>query len=67
MTPTPQANNEPAPGRVSILARLVPSFSYVIAMLGTALSALFLLGVIRAMRYAEAVGIARSRWGYGRG
>jgi hypothetical protein len=58
MNPTLQANNELAPSRVSILLRLVPSFSYAIPMLGAALSALFLLGVIRAMRYAEAAGIA---------
>ena len=58
MTPTLQANDELAPSRVSILARLVPSFSYAIPMLGAALSALFLLGVIRAMRYAKAAGIA---------
>lgn len=58
MTPMPQANNEQAPSRVSILARLVPAFSYAIPMVGAALSALFLLGVIRAMRNAETAGIA---------
>jgi hypothetical protein len=58
MNPTLQASNELAPSRVSILLRLVPSFSYAIPMLGAALSALFMLGVIRAMRYAEAAGIA---------
>jgi hypothetical protein len=58
MTPTPQVNNEQAPSGVSILARLVPAFSYAIPMLGAALSALFLLGVIRAMRNAETAGIA---------
>jgi hypothetical protein len=58
MTPTAQLNNNHPTSRVSILARLVPAFSYAIPMLGAALSALFLLGVMRAMRYAEAVGIA---------
>jgi hypothetical protein len=58
MNPTLQANDELAPSRVSILARLVPSFSYAIPMLGAALSALFLLGIIRTVRYAEAAGIA---------
>jgi hypothetical protein len=55
---TPQANKEQFPSRVSILARLVPVFSYVISMFGAALSALLLLGVIRAMRMAETAGIA---------
>jgi uncharacterized membrane protein len=58
MTPTAQLNNNHPTSRVSILARLVPAFSYAIPMLGAALSALFLLGVMRAMRYAEAVAIA---------
>jgi hypothetical protein len=59
MTPTPQVSDaHAAPSRVSILARLVPAFSYAIPMLGAALSALFLLGVIRAMRMAETAGVA---------
>jgi hypothetical protein len=59
MTPTPQVSDAQAtPSRVSILARLVPAFSYAIPMLGAALSALSLLGVIRAARNAEAAGIA---------
>ena len=58
MTPAPQLGSEQKPSRVSILARLVPAFSYAIPMLGAALSALFLLGVIRAMRMAETAGVA---------
>lgn len=59
LTPTPQVSDaQAAPSRVSILARLVPAFSYAIPMLGAALSALSLLGVIRAARNAEAAGIA---------
>ncbi len=58
MTSAPQLGNEQTPSRVSILARLVPAFSYALAMFGAALSALFLLGVIRAMRMAETAGIA---------
>ena len=59
MTPTHQFSNESAvPSKVSILVRLAPSFSYVIAMLGAAVSAIFLTRVIEAMRNAESAGIA---------
>jgi hypothetical protein len=59
MTPAPQFRYEQiSPTRISILARLVPSFSYATPMLGAALSALFLLGVMRAMRMVETAGIA---------
>jgi len=44
--------------RVSILARLVPAFSYAIPMLGAAVSALMFFGVLRAMRNAESAGVA---------
>jgi hypothetical protein len=54
MTPTDQI----VPSRVSILARLIPSFSYALPAFGSALSALLFVGVLRAMRYAEAAGIA---------
>lgn len=43
--------------RVSILARMVPVFSYSIPMLGAALSALLFMNVIRAMRFVEAAGV----------
>jgi hypothetical protein len=55
---TPQTQVDLDKSRVSILARLVPALSYAIPMLGAALSALYLLGVIRAMRYAETAGLA---------
>ena len=58
MTPTPEATNGQSASRVSILARLVPSFSYALPALGAALSALLFIGVMRAMRMAESAGIA---------
>lgn len=59
MTPTAQLSNaQTAPSRISILARLVPVFSYAIPMLGAALSAFLLMGVMEAMRNAESAGIA---------
>ena len=53
MTPETQ----PTPTRVSIIARLVPAFSYALPALGAAVSAMLLLGVLRAMRNAEGAGI----------
>jgi hypothetical protein len=53
MTPEEQ----PTPTRVSIIARIVPAFSYVLPALGAAVSALLLLNVLRAMRNAAAAGI----------
>ena len=47
----------PTPARVSILARLVPALSYVLPALGAGVSAMLLLGVLRAMRNAEGAGI----------
>ena len=44
--------------RVSILARLVPAFSYTIPMLGAGVSAFMFFGVLRAMRNAEYAGVA---------
>jgi len=59
MMPTAQFNSEPTvPAKVSILARLVPLFSYVIAMLGAALSSLLIVRTFEGMRNAEAAGIA---------
>ena len=59
MTPTPEATNaQPALSIVSILARIVPSISYALPAMGAALSALLFIKVMRAMRYAEAAGIA---------
>lgn len=54
MTPTEQV----VPTRVSILARLVPAFSYGLPALGAALGAWLFVGVMRAMRTAESAGIA---------
>lgn len=48
---------QPTPTRVSIIARLVPAFSYALPALGAAVSAMLLLGVLRAMRNAEGAGI----------
>ena len=58
MTPTSQLGSEQSPSRVSILARLVPVFSYVIPMLGAALSAVLVGRALEAMRYAESAGVA---------
>lgn len=44
--------------RVSILARLIPSFSYVIGMLGAALGSILIVQAFQAMRNAETAGIA---------
>jgi hypothetical protein len=48
---------QPTPTRVSIIARLVPAFSYALPALGAAVSAMLLLSVLRAMRNAEGAGI----------
>jgi hypothetical protein len=59
MTPTPQfANAQTTPSRVSILARLVPSLSYVIAMGGAGLSSLLIVRTFQGMKNAETAGIA---------
>jgi hypothetical protein len=57
MTPT-SITEQPSPTRVSILARIVPALSYGLPALGAAISALLFMGVMRAMRNAEAAGIA---------
>lgn len=44
--------------RVSIIARIVPAFSYALPALGAAVSALLFVRVMEAMRNAEAAGIA---------
>jgi len=44
--------------RVSILARIVPALSYALPALGAAISAILMLNVFKAMRNAEAAGIA---------
>lgn len=59
MTPTPKETNaQSASSRVSILARIVPSFSYALPAMGAALSALLFINVMQAMRNAESAGIA---------
>jgi hypothetical protein len=59
MTPTSQfPNAQTTSARVSILARLVPTFSYVIAMLGAALSSLLIVRTFQGMKNAETAGIA---------
>lgn len=58
MTPTPQFNDAPpAPSRVSILARLIPAFSYGLPAFGAALGAFLFMRVMAAMRMAESAGI----------
>lgn len=54
---TTEEQPQPAPARVSIIARLVPAFSYALPALGAAVSAMLLLSVLRAMRNAEGAGI----------
>lgn len=59
MTPTSQLSDmQPAPSRVSILARLVPAFSYAIPLAGAALSSLLIVRAFQAMRNGETAGIA---------
>lgn len=55
---TSEEQTQTTPTRVSILARIVPVFSYVVPAIGAAVSAWLLLGVFRAMRNAESAGIA---------
>ncbi|HEX5701787.1 MAG TPA: hypothetical protein VFX97_01055 [Pyrinomonadaceae bacterium] len=54
---TPEEPQQPTPTRVSIIARVVSAFSYALPALGAAVSAMLLLGVLRAMRNAEGAGI----------
>lgn len=58
MTPSSQIGSEHSPARVSILARLVPVFSFSIPMFGAALCAVLLMRVMEAMRNAESAGVA---------
>lgn len=53
----PEELLQPAPTRVSILARVVPALSYALPALGAAVSAMLLLNVLNAMRNAEGAGI----------
>lgn len=54
---TPEEQIPTTPQRISIIARVVPAFSYALPALGAAVSAMLLLSVLRAMRHAEAAGI----------
>jgi hypothetical protein len=54
MTPTDRV----IPTRVSIVARLVPAFSYALPAFGAACSAWLFISVMQAMRNAESAGIA---------
>lgn len=54
---TPEEQTQSIPTRVSIMARVVSAFSYLLPALGAAVSAMLLLGVLRAMRHAEGAGI----------
>jgi hypothetical protein len=56
MTPLTAPPQTP-PARVSILARIIPALSYALPALGAASSAFLFIGVMRAMRNAEAAGI----------
>src|SRR5437870_4925891 len=58
MTPVELRNEQSISSRVSILTRLVPALSYAIPMFGAALSAILLMGVMRAMTMAESAGVA---------
>jgi hypothetical protein len=53
----PEEQLQPAPTRVSIIARIVPALSYALPALGAGVSAMLLLSVLRAMRNAEGAGI----------
>jgi hypothetical protein len=55
---TAEDQPQTTPPRISIIARLVPALSYALPALGAAVSAMLLLNVLRAMRNAEAAGIA---------
>jgi hypothetical protein len=55
---TPEEQIQPTPPHVSIIARIVPALSYALPALGAGVSAMLLLNVLRAMRNAEAAGIA---------
>src|SRR5207237_3754582 len=57
MTPD-QVNVPPATRKVSVLARLVPAFSYAVPAPAAAVSAFLLMGVMRAMKMAESAGMA---------
>lgn len=57
MTPEPIPPHTP-PSRVSILARILPALSYALPALGASGSAYLFIMVMRAMREAEAAGIA---------
>lgn len=52
MTSLPERTN-----KASILARIAPAFSSLMVMVGAAISALLIMGVLNAMRNAEAAGI----------
>lgn len=54
--PSPDLNSGPL--KVSVLARVVPSLSYLLAALGAGVSAMLITGVMRAMRFAEAAGVS---------
>ncbi len=56
MTPAPVVSS-PVPARVSIVARIIPAFSYALPAFGAAGSAYLFITVMRAMREAEAAGI----------
>jgi hypothetical protein len=55
MRPPEGSDGQSNPSRVSILARLIPAFSYALPTIGAALSAVLFMGVMRAMRNAEDV------------
>jgi len=58
MTPPESGEGRAIPLRVSILSRLVPAFSYAIPAASAGVSAILLMGVMRAMRFAESSGVA---------
>ena len=59
MTPTPQlVDDQTVNHKVSMLARMVPSFSCVLVMLGAVLSANLLMRVMQAIKAADDTGIS---------
>jgi hypothetical protein len=55
---TPETNQQNAPKRVSIFARIIPALSYALPAIGAVFSALLYMNVMRALRNAESAGIA---------
>lgn len=57
-TPLPSPDLNSGRLRVSVLGRAVPTFSYILAALGAGVSAVLIMGVLNALRFAESAGVA---------